>query len=361
MIAPQAMSAVRKLDVVIPSYDRPARLHGLLTTGLDLEIPGMFFVVIDDGSTVAEHVPGLGPATTEDVCKNFDSERIVYIRNPTNVGVAESWQRYYREFCFAEYTLSVTDKDEFVNRLPIVSALSKLEADPRLSMVILPLRQKDRAMDDRDLSFDYQRMSGEEFLARYVQDNMLQHCSMWGVIRVDAVRAAGVPRSLNLRQYGLDDGFGIDIDFVFMVATTGDVEFETEAHVRRSTLAGGTEKFPLTFAYTYYQYAKRAMRELRARNFVTQETVRAYFALWLLLISRGLLVAYRPVHGSELEPGTGRIKRHLRMPIHLYLLKEALAHRIKPTGEMIGLYKTTAKIMLTDWMRRHTKLRPMRE
>jgi hypothetical protein len=353
----EALDVARKLDVVIPSYNRPGRLYELLKTGLDMAIPGVFFIVIDDGSTLSEEVPGLGLLSTEQVCASFATRNVVYIQNPQNMGVAESWQRYYRDFCSADYTMSVTDKDEFIDRQPIANALRKLDADPLLSMVILPLRQRDRSMEDRAMTFSYQRMSGKEFLARYVEDNMLQHCSMWGVMRVDAARAAGVPRSLNLRRYGLDDGFGIDIDFVFMVGTTGDVDFESEAHVRRSTLAGGTEKFPLTFAYTYYQYAKRAMRELRARGFVNRDTARRYLGLWILLISRGLLVAYRPVHGTELEPGTGRIRRHLFVPIHLYLLIECLRHGIKPTAEVVALYKKTLKIMISDWLKAMAVLR----
>lgn len=338
----EASAAERLLDVVIPSFNRPARLFHLLKTGLDLDIPGMSFVVIDDGSTYSEEVPGLGFVTTAQVCTSFKTKRVIYLRNKRNIGVAESWNRYYQDFCTASYTMSVTDKDEFIDRRPIIRALEKLQADDDVKMVIIPLRQKDRSEDDREISFSYPRMNAKEYLAQYVQDNALQHCSMWGIYRVDAVRAAGVPWSLNLRKYGLDDGFGIDIDFVFRVATQGDVEFEENAHVRRSTIEGGTEKYPLTFAYTYYQYAKRTMRELRRRGFVTADTERSYMKWWLLLISRGLVVSYRPVHGSELEQGTSRIRRHLPLPILLFLPFECIRHRILPTHEMTRLYSTAA-------------------
>jgi putative glycosyltransferase (TIGR04372 family) len=341
----------RRLDVLIPSYNRPARLHRLLATGLAFDMPGVFFVVIDDGSTAFEEVPGLGHANTVQVCESFNTKRVVYIRNPQNMGVAASWQRYYRDFCFASYTMSVTDKDEFVNPRPIVNALRKLDEDPKLSMVVIPLRQKDRGAEDRLLPFNYSRMSGGEYLAHYARDNMLQHASMWGIIRVDAVRSAGVPRPLDLRRYGLDDGFGIDIDFVFMVAALGDVDFEREAHVRRSTIGGATERFPLTFAYTYYQYAKRAMRELKARGIVTDETVRRYVGMWLREITRGLIRAYDHVEGTE-EPGTKRIKRHLPMPILLYLPLECLRYGVQPPRENIELYLTAANLMMRDWIDR---------
>lgn len=346
----ESAAAQRKLDVLIPSFNRPALLYHCLSTGLSLQIPGMVFVVFDDGSNLVENVPSLGAATTAQVCASFRTKRVVYIRNPENMGVAATWQHYYRHLCTATYTMSVTDKDEFINAAPIASALAKMDADPKVSMVIIPMRQKDRADSDRAMLFDYRRMSGREYLARYVEDTMLQHCSMWGIMRTEAARRAGVPRPIGLRRYGLDDGFGIDIDFVFMVAVTGDVEFEREPHVRRSTLAGGTEKFPLTFAYTYYQYAKRAMAELRDRGLVSETTRRRYLGWWLLLIARGLIVAYQPVHGTELERGTERIRRHLPLPILLYLPVEALKYRIRPNQELITLYWRAVGIMAKRWL-----------
>lgn len=343
--------AVRRLDVIVPSYNRPARLYHLLQTGLGLAIPGMFFVVIDDGSTLAEEIPGRGILTTEQVCKDFRSERIVYLRNPENVGVAASWERYYQGFCSADYTMSVTDKDEFISAAPVIRALDKLDADLKLSMVVLPMRQKDRETEDRPIIPNYSRLTGREYLACYARDTALQHCSMWGVIRVAAIRAAGVPRSMGLRHYGLDDGFGIDVDFVFMVAATGDVDFEAEPHVRRSTLAGGTERSPLTFAYTYYQYAKRAMRELEGRGVVDRGTVCKYLGWWQLLICRGLIVAHRPVHGTESKNETIRIRRHLRWPILVYLPLESLRYGIKPTPEAIHTFLLAVRIVVGDRMR----------
>ena len=90
----------------------------------------------------------------------------------------------------------------------------------------------------------------------------LMHCSMWGIYRFKHRNSFNKPRSLELWSYGLDDGFGIDLDFVWNAVVKGDVIFFNKPHIRRSTLEGGTEKFPLTFAYTYYQYAKRITREM---------------------------------------------------------------------------------------------------
>jgi glycosyltransferase involved in cell wall biosynthesis len=342
------MSAARKLDVLIPTLNRPAKLHALLRSGLALDVPGLHLVVIDDGSTVREDVPGLGAMDTRAVCESFADTRIVYIRNDQNIGLARSWERYHESLCDADYVMSVVDKDEFVDAAPIVSAMSKLEADDAISMVMIPLRQHDRKMDDRPLLFDYPRMSGREFLRAYVRDSMLQHGGMYGILRVAAARRVGLPRPLGLRRFGLDDGFGIDVDFILNMARTGDFDFENVAHVRRSIVEGGTERYPLTFAYTYYQYAKRALRELERDGWIDRESVRIYTGLWMLLICRGLHVALRPMHGSEREPGTDRISGHLRVPLHLYVALECLKCGLWPEKETRAMFVASAKLLLKD-------------
>jgi hypothetical protein len=302
-------------------------------------------VVLDDGSSLTEEIPGFGQMTTEAVCKSFNDGRVLYIRNDTNIGLAATLARYYARFCDAEYTMLVNDKDEFINPAPILRSLRKLDGDKALSMVMIALRQVDREMVDRELPFSYTRMSGREFVARYVEDTMLQHSGMYGIIRVAAIKRAGVPRPLNLRQFGLEDAFGIDVDFLLMVATTGDFDFESESHVRRSVVGGLTERFPLTFAYSYYQYAKRVMQELSAAGFANRQTLRQYISWWLLLIGRGLVVAYQPLHGTEQEPGTKRIRSHLPVHILLYLPLECVRFRILPTREMVDTYARAAKRM----------------
>ncbi len=339
----------RKLDVLIPTFNRPKRLHHLVKTGLALGVPGMCFVVIDDASTTFDDIPGLGLATTEMVCRSFDDERVIYTCNPTNMGVAASLVRYYRELCDAEYTSLFTDKDEFINAGPFIRGLAKLDADPKITLVMLPLRQIDRYETDRPLLFNYNRMSGKEFLAIYVHDTMLQHAGAYAIVRVAAARRAGIPRTLDLRAYGLEDASGIDIDNLFMLATTGDIEFESEAPIRRSVVEGYTERYPLTFAYCYYQYAKRLMAELKERDFMSGRNRRSYLAWWHLLIARGLVVAYRHVHGSELEQGVKRIRPHLPMPILLYLPVECLRFGVVPRAETIQTYFRGAHLLLNDW------------
>jgi hypothetical protein len=163
---------------------------------------------------------------------------------------------------------------------------------------------------------------------------------------------AGVPRNLDLRALGLEDGSGIDHDLIFNVATTGDVEFESEPPLRRAIAGGYTERFPLTFAYTQYQYARRLMVELEARGVVCAETRRRYLGLWHLIIVRGLLVAYRPVHGTEEERGVARIRPHLSMHILLYLPVECLRFGVLPRAETVKKYLEGAKLMSFNWLRK---------
>jgi hypothetical protein len=290
--------------------------------------------------------------TTEMVCRSFGDDRVIYTRNPTNMGVANSLERYYREVCHAEYASLLNPKDEFISGAPIVDAIGKLDADPQISMVLYPLRQIDRTESDKPLLFNYNRMTGREFIAAHVRDTVLQHCGAYAVIRVSAMRKAGIPRSLHLRDLGLEDGSGIDHEMLFNLATTGDVDFVDDAPIRRMITGGYTEMYPLTFAYTQYQYARRLMQELEPRGFVSATTRRRYLAFWHLIIARGLVVAYRHVHGSEQEEGVKRIRPHLTMPILLYLPIEALKWRTMPRLETVITYFVGAKLLLRDWVRK---------
>jgi hypothetical protein len=341
--------ATRKLDILIPVFNRPKYLHRILQTGLALNIPGVCFVVFDDVSDLSEDVPGLGLATVEMVCRSFGDAHVIYTRNPVNMGVAKSLARYYGELCDTEYASLLNPKDEFISAAPIASALAKLDADPTLSFVVYPLRQVDRENTDKPLLFKYDRMSGREFVAAHVRDTMLQHAGGYAIMRVSAARKVGIPRDLGLRSYGLEDASGIDHDMLFTMATTGDVEFESEAPVRRTIVEGYTERYPLTFAYSQYQYARRLMAELEPTGFVSAETRRLYLGFWHLIIARGLVVAYRHVYGSEHEQGVKRIRPHLPMPILLYLPAECVRFRVVPRAATVKTYVVGARLLLADW------------
>jgi hypothetical protein len=347
----RSANPARKLDFIISCYNRPKFLHHYLASGLACDIPGAHFVVFDDASDLSEEIPGLGMCATEDVCRSFNDTRVIYIRNPVNMGVARSLVRYHREFCSAEYVSLQNPKDEFIDRSPIGAALAKLDADPALSLVVYPVRQSDRKDRDAVHQFFYRRMSGREFIATYVRDPALQHSSSYAIMRVSALRKCNAPRNLDLRALGLEDGSGIDHDMLFNAATTGDVDFESVPPLRRNIVGGYTELYPLTFAYTQYQYARRLMLELEPRGFVSAETRRIYLGFWLLNICRGLVISYRPVHGSELEHGVTRIRPHLPMPILLYLPWQYLRFRIVPTAAARYAYYVGSRLLLRDWMK----------
>jgi hypothetical protein len=328
----------RILDIVIPSYNRPQRLFTLLESGLKLGMEGVYFVVIDDGSHLSERVGSLGNLDTKQVCDHFGSANIVYIRNPKNTGVAGVWDNYYQNYCSAKYTMSINDKDVLIDKRPILNALKKLDADDSLCMVVFPIMQQDRVNELIRVGFSYNRMSNKEFISHFVKDPSLQHCGNYGIKRVAGLKKAGVPRNLHLADKGLDDAFGIDIDLLLMLASTGDVDFENDPHLKKITMEGATERYPLTFAYTYYQYVKRTMQDLRNGAFISKEDARHYLANWIILILRGLTVACRHVHGTELENGTERVNKHLQCPLHIYVMVELMKYRIKPTAEMRELY-----------------------
>jgi putative glycosyltransferase (TIGR04372 family) len=349
---PTAPPKNRKLDFLLSVYNRPNYLYHILKTGLALEIPGAYFVVFDDASDLVEEVAGLGPASVTDVCSSFNDSRVIYVRNAINLGVAKSLARYYREMADADYTSLLNPKDEFISSAPIIEAIAKLDADPRISFVVYPLRQIDRDEADKPLLFDYQRMSGRDFVAAHVRDSNLQHCSGYALMRVSAAHKVGMPRDLDLRAYGLEDASGIDHDMLFTLATTGDVDFVSKPPIRRSIVDGYTERFPLTFAYTQYQYGRRLMKELEPVGFITAETRRRYISFWHLIIARGLVVAYRHVHGSEQEQGVKRISPHLKVPILLYLPLECLRFRVLPLREAVETYLVGARLLLTAWLRK---------
>jgi hypothetical protein len=349
--SPDQARIARKLDFFISTFNRQNYLHHILKTGLALSIPGAYFVVFDDASNDSEHVPDLGTATTEMVCRSFGDERVIYIRNETNLGFAKSLERYYRDICNSDYVGLLNPKDEFISGAAIHGAIRKLDADPAVSMVVYPLREVNRQESDKPLLFKYQRMSGAEYVARYVRDAMLQHCSSYAIIRVAAARKVGIPRNLDLRKYGIEDGSGIDHDIIFNVATTGDVEFETEPPLRRRIVGGYTELYPLSFAYSQYQYARRLMIELKPRGFVSFETRRHYLSLWHLIMTRGLVIAYRPRHGTELERGVKRIRAHLPLPIWLYLPMECLRFGLMPEQETVRNYRLGVRYMFQHWLK----------
>jgi hypothetical protein len=329
------------LDIAIGTYNRPKVLYAFLKTGLGMNLPGVRFIVIDDASEKIEDVPGLGACSTSDVFDFFACDRVLYIKKETNKGVCANIIDFYANHCSARYVMRACDKDEFINKVPIENAIAKLDADKELILVQIPLTEKNQTEDHKQLSFNYSRMNGKEYISHYIRDTHLQHSAAYAIHRVATAKKAGVPRSLHLRKHGLADLFGFDVDFILKIAATGGyIEFETEPHVRRSTIGGATEKSPLLFAYCYYQYAKRAMRDLRQLNMISRKDMQYYLSWWHLLLLRGLVVIYQPSE-SRTEKNTTQIHKHLKIPILLYYALECIRYNVFPDKEkrlLIKLY-----------------------
>ena len=85
---------------------------------------------------------------------------------------------------------------------------------------------------------------------------------MYGIFRTKYIAKTNALNSKNLRRFGLEDAFGIDSDFLFRMAGEGGVGFINKPHVLRRETLGLTEKYPVSFAYCYYQYIKDALNYL---------------------------------------------------------------------------------------------------
>ena len=344
------MTEKRKLDFLIIVYNRPAYLHRILKTGLALDMPGTCFVVLDDMSDRPENVPGLGEATVEEVCQSFSDPRIIYSRNPENMGVARSLGRYYRELCEADYTSLLNPKDEFIDGQPIREAIAKMDAHPQLSFVAYPLRQGDPETADKLLSFDYPRMTGRQFISYHIDDGNLQHCCGYALLRVENVRKAGIPNNLDLRSCGLEDASGIDHDMLFRMATLGDVDFTAHPPIRRWIGDGYTQRFPLTFGYSQYQYARRLVLELGPSGWISRKSQRDYLSFRLMLVLWGAM-AIRSGYTGVVEKDFSRLSNHLRSPLWLYTALECLRFGMWPTRRMISLYVTAFMPWLPESIR----------
>jgi len=347
----------RSIDVLVPTKDRPSKLFELLQSGLSLEIPELHFIIFDDGSMLSEMIPGVGIMSTFEVCNYFNSNQICYFYSLESKGVAWHWERYFNSQDVAEFIMAIPDKDKFISAESLRNAIRILLNNNEVALVIAPLSQIDRACNDRIIDFTYEGiLSDTQFYEAYVSDNSLKHCSMWGIFRSKCITDKKLPNSLQLKKFGLDDGFGIDLDLVINATLGNKIGFIKTPIVRRSTLGGGTEKYPLTFAYTYYQYAQRTFSSLLNKNKITLGVYKEYLRWWHILILRGANVALNPVHGSEIEVGVQRIRGHLNTLLHLYLIYHLIKYKIIPNKEYLLLFIKTSKSYLWNFIQKSRKI-----
>ena len=332
----------RRIDVLVPTRNRPSKLYYLLKSGLALETPELNFIIFDDASTTREYIPDVGIFTTFEVVNYFNSKQICYFYSKKAIGVASHWETYFKSSNIGEYIMALPDKDEFISADALKDAMKVMSANDDVALVISPLKQIDRASDDRLIDFTYRgQLTDKQFYAAYINDNSLKHCAMWGLFRGKYIAEKRLPNSMELRNFGLDDGFGIDLDLVLNAVFGHKIYFLGNPIIKRSTLSGGTEKYPLTFAYTYYQYAKRVSTMLLIANKITLTDYKKYLLWWNILILRGANVSLNPVHGTELENGVDRIKQSLKINLHLYLLIQLYKFRLMPNKEYLHTFIKT--------------------
>lgn len=329
----------RILDIIVPTLDRPSEVHNLIVNFLEINEPNFYLYIIDDGSNDREYIEGYGYLSTFEVCNIYISNsNILYRRRPTNMGVAEAWNLYFSSEINAKYAMFLRDKDRIISFDPIIMGIKKLENSGNLSLVILPIDKRDRIQAANSSKFNFAKMDDIGFLEAYIENEILQHCSMGGggIYRVIDAKNRNLPNIMGLCKYGLDDAFGIDFDFLMRLVKDNKIDFIAEPGIRWVKGGGATEKFPLTFAYCYYQYVKRIFSTTYNQQRF-KKIKKKYIKFWILLMIRGHYVSLNPVHGTESEYGTSRIKYHLNGSFYNYILFEMIKNQIIPNFEMIRL------------------------
>ncbi|MGQ0675214.1 MAG: glycosyltransferase, partial [Rhodospirillales bacterium] len=270
-----------KLDVVIPTYNRPQLLDRCVRSALALDIPGLRIVVIDDGSTVSEKLDDGTTTDTPGLMQRLAEPRVEYIRLEKNGGLGAVFEKYRSRPTLAKYMTVINDDDAYIDAAPINEALGKLDADPDMALVQISLiRRSDDRQIDEVIGLPYETMSGKEFLRRYIEDEPIKHTTMYGIFRSANIVATGALVSMRLRDWGLEDAFGIDTDFLFRMATMGKAGFVDKPHIMRRETDGLTARYPTSFAYCYYQYILRGLDYLKRKDFIEPRYARMFVAWW---------------------------------------------------------------------------------
>jgi len=320
-------SAKTKLNIVIPTYNRPLMLHRSVSSSLLLGLSDYEVVVIDDGSTVSQVMPDGIKRNTEEVMDQFDSPHIRYIRKINNAGLGSIFESYVTEHITGEYAIFINDDDVFIDPEPVHKALKILEHDPSLSIVFMSLiRRSDNKKIDQCIDLPYPPMSGKDFFRKYSEDYDIRHTALYGILRTKFIHETGAMQSIGLQKYGLHDAFGIDTDLLFRLLTKGGTSFVDQPFLLRRETAGLTERFPVMFAYCYYQYILRGIKYQKDVGFDEKSSVRKFLRSWY----RVMLMMYNATLFSPLaeERGEEKIRQHLRIPFHIYLIKEMWRHGI---------------------------------
>ena len=332
--------AVPKLDIVIPTYNRPRLLDRCVRSALALDIPYLRVVVIDDGSTISEELDDGTVTDTPSLMACLATSRLDYTRLEKNGGLGAVFETYAAKKDQADYMTVINDDDVYIDGTPMLEAIDKLDEDPEMALVQISLiRRSDDRQIDEVIALPYPTLSSREFLHRYIEDEPIKHTTMYGLFRSKNIAATGALVSMHLRDWGLEDAFGIDTDFLFRMTTMGKAGFVNKPHIMRRETDGLTARYPASFAYCYYQYILRGLDYLQKKDALEPRYARMFVAWWmkvtLMMYSSSLTMP------SSREYGEERIRRHLRYPLHLYILRQMIRFRFWPDRETRKLFMLT--------------------
>lgn len=318
------------LDILIPSKDRHEKLYQLLTSISRFNLKNIRVLIIDDFS---EDLPKDHPfefKNYDQLIKSFNNPSFVCFRNEKNIGLAATWCRYYSGFYgeIGAYVINPTDKDEFISSEPLQEGIRWLTEHKNYNLVMYASTVCSRHEEDVLLKNEYNDLDGPDFLNHYFYDSDLQRSSPYAMKRNSYVAIMGGLRNLDMESKGLRDAFGIDMELFLRVAHDGMVKMISMPYIRIFTHAGATERYPLSFAYCYYQYIRRILKEFLLIGKVKKYAILDFVKFWHLLMIRGFYNTIYPVHGTESEVGRSIIGKRLKYPLHLYLIKEKLLWKV---------------------------------
>jgi hypothetical protein len=320
----------RELDIVIPTYNRTFLLYRLIQSAIKIKllVNNVYIVIIDNGTTLKEDIPSFGYVDTYEMFLKLAHKNVLYKRLKENQGVGGAWEWYFKSNSIAKYFLPIPDKYIFLNTEFIKPSLDILNRDEKISLVINPVLVNDRSCNEYEVNPGiYGTFTDKHFFKEFVARESLQHLALGGasILRSSIVINKRLPRRLYLNYYGLDDGFGIDADLLFNIVEGSKVFIGSHLSVKVNTQNGGTERYPLTFAYCYYQYLKRVCKEMVVNQAMQKVDMKKHLGFFILLMLRGYTVSLNPVHGTESEVGTSRIKAHMRKSFIFYIINEVVS------------------------------------
>jgi hypothetical protein len=345
------------LDILCPTFGRPEAVMLLINDFIKLSKKDdnhIRLCVLDDGNQRKSTSSGFKStpnySDVEKECLNHNN--ILYVRKEKNEGLAKLIHGYYQSDYRAEFSFLLNDKDRLVTLNGFGQLVEKLLSNLNLNFIMTSLLQKDRDTEEHKIFLPDNVYSGREFLTEYIKNEAFQHCGMYSILRNDFLTEKKILKLLHLKDSGLDDLFGFDIQIVLGVCGLSE-EVRTSSYnfVHRSTVMGATERFPLTFAVSYYQYAKHTTKFLRKKNVLDAKKQREYHSFWHLLIARGWVVSYRPVHKFEdenFERGTSRVSLFIKYPFLLYFVKELTLNRLTRWPEIKPVFYEALKLVIKN-------------